>query len=145
MPDLLVAYVKLDWCLDECICEGDRMDCCHVNQAAYSYAYSDIDHGDEEDSDSYASDPAEVDYGYSSTEDDDNDHDEEGFSDDDNSSEITRKCVVLGGLSEATDLTLISGHEMVHFFNLSFIALLICIVHCSTVYILCLCVTIYLC
>ncbi|KXG28034.1 F-box/LRR-repeat protein At3g58980 [Sorghum bicolor] len=112
MPDLLVAYVKLDWCLDECICEGDRMDCCHVNQAAYSYAYSDIDHGDEEDSDSYASDPAEVDYGYSSTEDDDNDHDEEGFSDDDNSSEITRKCVVLGGLSEATDLTLISGHEM---------------------------------
>jgi hypothetical protein len=54
------------------------MDCFHVNQAAYSYPYNDIDDSDEV-SNSFASDHAVVDYGYSSIEDDDDDLDEEGF------------------------------------------------------------------
>jgi hypothetical protein len=74
------------------------MDCCHVNQGAYSYSYSDIDDGDEEGSDSYASDRAVTGDSYSSSKEDDDDHDEEGFSDDDTSSEVTEKCVLLGGL-----------------------------------------------
>jgi hypothetical protein len=75
------------------------MDYCHVNQAAYSYSYSDIDDRDEEVSDSYASDHAVAGDGYSSSSKEDNDdHDEEGFSDDDSSSQVTEKCVLLEGL-----------------------------------------------
>jgi hypothetical protein len=85
-----------------------------------NYQYNDSDDSDE-GSNSYACDYAVVDCGYSSTEDDDDDHDEEDFSYDDNSSKVTGKCVHLRGLSEATKLNPISGHEMLHFFNLSLI------------------------
>lgn len=55
MPDLAVAYVKIDRCLDECTCEGNYVDSYHVNQAAYNYSYCDIDDSDEDGSNSYAS------------------------------------------------------------------------------------------
>jgi len=128
-----VAKVRLDWCLDECISDGDRMDCCHDNQAACSYSYSDIDDDDEEGSNSYASDSAVAGDGYSSSEEDDDDHDEEGFSNDDTRSEVTEKCVLLGGLSEATYLTLLSSHTM--YASSISLSLLVSIVHYTITYV----------
>jgi len=116
------------------------MDCCHVNQASYSYSYSDIDDGDGEGSDSYASYRAVTGDGYSSSEEDDDNHDEKGFCDDDTSSEVTEKCVLLGGLSEATYLTPLSGQTMVCFFNFSFNTRF----YCSLFHYVCFCVPIYL-